>query len=202
MLPISYESGLPSGHTAECASLVNLATEVYIKEALSNFFTRVSSNGPGYVRTAEFKRRIEREEEKVMRGELGRGAAGLLPGEVEEMRKRRPLCMEDLRLALHLGDPFLGHVPIMSSQILNETFLDTHGIEDVVGGERVGGVGGHGHGFSLHQSNGLANGLSSGYHFDLNEPAVAEDEWSWAGGSVQDLDSLDAVLDGCLAVGL
>ncbi|KAF2478193.1 uncharacterized protein BDR25DRAFT_276005 [Lindgomyces ingoldianus] len=213
MLPICYEYGLPSGHTPDCPTYMNIATETYIKEALSNLFARVSGNGPGYIKTADFKRKVEREEDRVARGEIGRSAGGLLPVEVEEQRKRRPLCMEDLRLAVQLGDSYLGQVPLIMGGITNARFLDTPGIEGLNLEEKgiakvaavVNGVG------TAAATNGILNprngaqlngtsSLTNGFHVDLGDPMVLDDDWSWQGGSVQDIDGLDGVLDGCLAV--
>lgn len=202
MLPICYENGLPSGHAPDCPTFMNIATETYIKEALTNFFQRVSSNGPGYVRTADFKRKVEREENKVDKGELVRNQGGLLPVELEEQRKRRPLCMEDVRLALELGDSYLGQVPIISSTITNGRFLDAPGIEDILNGEAP---------TKNTLVNGVVNGvngketnddLANGYHVNLGDPMAIDDDWQWSGGGVQDVDGLDSILDTCLAVGV
>ncbi|KAF2108656.1 transcriptional regulator of RNA polII, SAGA, subunit-domain-containing protein [Lophiotrema nucula] len=201
MLPICYEYGLPSGNTPDCAAYMNIATETYIKEALMNLFQRVNSNGPGFIRTADFKRRVEREEDRVAKGELGRNTGGLLPAEVEESRKRRPLCMEDLRLALELGDSYLGQVPLISGQIANSKHLDAPGVEQLEAGDSpskrrdtlTNGV----------VPNGItSNGMTNGFSVDMGDPMVIEDDWSWQGGGVQDVDGLDSVLDGCMAVGV
>jgi transcriptional coactivator HFI1/ADA1 len=180
---------------------MNIATETYIKEFLTNMFGQVSENGPGYVKTAEYKRKVERDEAKALRGEIVRSTGGLLPSEVEEMRKRRPLCMEDLRLALELGDPYLGQVPIIAGQITNARFLDTQGIEEVYDEEPKSKS------ILLNGINGVKGDLSNGntgingYHVDLGDPMVLDDDWQWLGGGVGDVDGLDGVLDGCLAVG-
>jgi transcriptional coactivator HFI1/ADA1 len=203
MLPICYENGLPSGHEASCPTFMNIATETYIKEALTNLLQRVQSNGPGHIRTAEFRRKAEKEEKKVLRGELNRTAGGLLPVEMEEARKRRPLCMEDLKLALELGDSYLGQVPLISGTITHGRFLDTPGIEELhANGEHsisaktlVNGVNGTN---TAHQSSDLTNG----YHVDLGDPMAIDDDWQWLGGGVQDVEGLDNVLDACLAVGV
>jgi transcriptional coactivator HFI1/ADA1 len=199
MLPICYEYGLPSGHTADCPTFMNIATETFIKEALTNFFARISSNGPGYVRTADYKRRIEAEERKVERGELQRTTGGLLPSELEEQRKRQPLCMEDLRLALELGDQYLGPVPMVAGQIVQARFLDTKGIETEGVKERkretrlLNGVNG------TYTGTAYAN---EGYAIDLGDPMTIDEDNGWSGGSVQDMDGLDNVLDACLAIGV
>ncbi|KAF2687785.1 hypothetical protein K458DRAFT_360495 [Lentithecium fluviatile CBS 122367] len=197
LLPICYENGLPQGHAADCAEYMNIATETYIKEALTNFFQLVSSNGNGFVRTAEYKRKVEREERRAERGELQRVNGGELPVEAEERRKRRLLCMEDLRLALELGDSYLGQVPIISGHITNSRFLDTPGMEEIYD--------------TPHQKNlpnGLSNGINgpnnsmnNGWNVDLGEPMVLDDDLTWQGGSVKDLEDLDGALDGVLELG-
>lgn len=198
LLPICYEFGLPQGHTTDCAEFMNLATETYIKEALTNFLQLVSSNGPGFIRTAEFKKKVEREERAVERGELQRVTGGELPVEAEERRKRRLLCMEDLRLALELGDSYLGQVPLIAGSITNSSFLDTPGMEELYDGA-----------LSKNLVNGLTNGVSGtganaangGWNVDLGDPMVLDEELAWQGGSVKDVDDLDSALDAVLEMG-
>jgi transcriptional coactivator HFI1/ADA1 len=185
---------------------MNIATETYIKEALSNFFQRVSSNGPGYIKTAEYKRKVAKEEDRVAAGEIGRTPGGLLPIEQEELRRRRPLCMEDLRMAMTLGDGYLGQTPIIWGSITNGHFLDTPGVEEIEDEERERLRNG-----DIATSNGNARpGRKAkadieyyGYNVELGDPGVVmDDDWTWTGAGVQDVQNLDAVLDGCLAVGL
>lgn len=87
------------------------------------------------MRTAEFKRRVAREERLVEKslgvGGVVRGPGGELPVEAEERRKRKLLCMEDVRLALQLGDGYLGQTPFVAGMVMNSRFLDTRGIEEV-----------------------------------------------------------------------
>ncbi|CAO2654390.1 Nn.00g111230.m01.CDS01 [Neocucurbitaria sp. VM-36] len=210
LLPICYEFGLPQGHTADCPDYLNIATETYIKEALANLLGKVSSNGPGYVRTGEFKKKVEREERLVERGELVRGAGGELPVESEERRKRKLLCMEDLRLALELGDSYLGQSPLTAGSIMNSRFLDTHGIEDIyetsakplTNGALTNGVNGA-------VSNGaVSNGLrhlvaGESWNVDFGDPMQIDDDLglNWQGGSVQDITELDTALDDVLNLG-
>jgi transcriptional coactivator HFI1/ADA1 len=196
LLPICYESGLALGHTNDCAEYMNTATETYIKEALSNIFQQISSNGTGYIRTADYKRRVDREEEKVLQGELLRVGGGELPVEAEERRKRPPLCMEDLRLALLLGDGFLGQVPLISGAISNSHFLDAPGVEEIYDTSPP----------RKPLSNGLPNGingtnphaLNNGWNDDLDDAMGSDDEFAWQGGSVKDMQDMDAALDAVL----
>lgn len=210
MLPICYESGLPQGHSPEAPTFMNIATENYIKEMLTNIFSRVSSNGPNYIKTSKFKKECEREERKVERGEMTRTAGGLLPCEAEEMRKRRVVCMEDLRLCNEIGDSYLGQTPIIEGEIVNGRFLDAPGVEELeyespskkkeARESRVNGVGvggGRPNGTGEQEDTVMTNGY--GYHVELDEPV--DEVVQWAGGGVQDLAALDSVLDSCLAVG-
>ena len=199
MLPICYEEGLPSGCAPGAAEFMNIATETYIKEALSNFFGRVSSNGDAYIKTASYKRQLEKEEEKCLRNEIRKNDGGLLPVEVEAASRRPALSMADLKLALELGDGYLGQVPLIAGQIINGGHLDVEFEGREVGDEvarvpdRVGKVNG---------INGLgaANGIA--YHVDADVMAIDEADWGWHGGGVMDLEMLNGVLDQCLSVGL
>jgi transcriptional coactivator HFI1/ADA1 len=98
-----------------------------------SLLAKVTSNGPGnsFIRTASFKRKCAHEERLVDQGNLLKSAARELPVEAEVRRNRRPMCMEDLRLALQLGDGYLGQSPFVAGTIANAKFLDTHGIEDI-----------------------------------------------------------------------
>ena len=223
MLPICYENGLPGGSGADCASFMNTATEIYIKEALTNFLSRVTSNGDKYIKIASYKRAVEKDEERVARGEIGRTAGGYLPVELEEMRKRKPLCMEDIRLALDLGDSYLGQVPLIAGQIANGRYLDAEGVDppgpaaeepirpaiaSVAMQRSVSGAGAVTNGVAARAPSqngvaaGLGLGLQTGFRVDLGDPMQVDEEWGWNGGQVGDLEGLDSVLDGCLAVGV
>ncbi|PVI01749.1 hypothetical protein DM02DRAFT_627394 [Periconia macrospinosa] len=207
LLPICYESGLALGHTPDCAEYMNIATETYIKEALTNFFQLISSNGANFIRTADFKKKVEREERRVERGELQRVAGGELPVEAEERRKRQAMCMEDLRLALLLGDGYLGQVPLIAGSISNSRFLDTPGAEDVYDSYTSNGVMTNGIP-TINGINGAAaidpNAISAKdetWTIDLGDPMVLDDDLTWQGGSVKDIDDMDVALDSVLELG-
>ncbi len=165
---------------------------------------KVSSNGPGYVRTGEFKKKLAREERLVERGELARGSGGELPVETEERRKRKLLCMEDLRLALELGDSYLGQTPLIAGSIMNSRFLDTHGIEEIyetpakplTNGTLTNGINGITNG-TKHELNGET------WTIDFGDPMQIDDEvgMHWQGGSVQDMQEMDDALDDILNLG-
>ena len=140
----------------------------------------------------------------VERGELLKGPAGEMPVEAEERRKRKLLCMEDLRLALELGDSYLGQTPFIAGNIVNSRFLDTHGIGEV---------------YDTSVTKSLTNGtLTNGanctsdgprhhvggeiWNVEFNDPMVDEESGvNWQGGSVQDIGELDTALDDILNLG-
>ena len=210
LLPSCYEFGLPQGHTPDCPDLMNLATETYIKEALASLLGKVAVNGNGYVRTGAFKKRVEREERLAERGEAVRDGKGELPIEAEERRKRKLMCMEDLRLALQLGDGYLGQTPIIAGTIANGTFLDVPGIEDIYPSaqKKKGRANGIVNGIGQDKS-GLAKWLGEGISVDFKvdgEPEKmqvdGDDEMAnWMGGSVGDAEDLDGALDDVLNLG-
>lgn len=136
----------------------------------------------------------------VERGELLRGNGGELPVEAEERRKRKLLCMEDLRLALELGDSYLGQTPFLAGNIMNSRFLDTNGIEELydtpAAKSLTNGVNGTANS-ARHQVNGET------WNIDFGDPMLIDDELgiSWQGGSVQDITELDTALDDILSLG-
>ncbi|KAF2028701.1 hypothetical protein EK21DRAFT_69064 [Setomelanomma holmii] len=203
LLPTCYEFGLPQGHTPDCAEFLNIATETYIKEALMSLLGKVSSNGPGYVRTGAFKRRVAKEERLVERGEIIRvGNAAELPVESEERRKRKMLCLEDLRLALQLGDGYLGQTPLIAGGIWNSRVLDTEGIEELYESEERKMVNGNANG--VNGVNGTAKPTGEVWNVEWGNSvagggdAMPTDDEGWAGGGVGDTDDLDGVLDDVL----
>jgi len=153
---------------------------------------KVSTNGPGFVRTGEFKKRVDREERMVDRGEMVRigGVGGELPVEAEARRSRKMLCMEDLRLALQLGDGYLGQTPLIAGSIYNSRCLDTEGIDDLYE--------------TKHLTNGNANGIGHGgevytVSFDAGVDMMQIDgDEGWVGGGVNEGQDLDDLLDDVL----
>jgi transcriptional coactivator HFI1/ADA1 len=188
---------------------MNLATETYIKEALMSFLGKVAVNGSGYVRTGAFKKRVEREERMMERGEIIRTSTGELPVEAEERRKRKLLCMEDLRLALQLGDGYLGQTPIIAANITNSTFLDVPGIENtnsspkkpLTNGIIANGIGRDKSGLSQWLGEGVIVDLKDAGEGDKMQVDGEDDMTNWMGGSVQDVGELDGALDDVLNLG-
>lgn len=129
----------------------------------------------------------------VEKGEMLRlgGVGGELPVEAEARNKRKMLCMEDLRLALQLGDGYLGQTPLIAGSIMNSHFLDTEGIEDLYGtsGLLNGGFGGEK--WNVTFENGIVGGGGEPMQIDVEENG-------WIGGGIEDGASLDGVLDDVL----
>ncbi|KAI0134269.1 transcriptional regulator of RNA polII, SAGA, subunit-domain-containing protein [Xylariales sp. AK1849] len=212
MLPFCYEAGLVNGHTPDAAQLMTVATETFIKELLSSVFTRTRSNGPGesgsagfgagagWIQTKKYRRQLRREEEALMRGELSRDKSGLLPIEAKAASERTPLGMADLRLALEMGDCGMGSFSIVTKSVIYnyregelENWDNYSWIEDRQPPElesndiEMSGI--------ITNANILTNGV---VHTD---PMEIDDQWGWEGTDAMDLQSLDNVLDSCLAVG-
>lgn len=129
MLPFCYEAGLVSGHTADAAQFMSVATETFIKEALSAIFSRTRSNGPGelgsagfggnnWVQTCKYRRQLAREEESAMHGETHRDKMGLLPIEAKAANERGPLGLAELRIALEMGDCGLTQFPVIGHSLM------------------------------------------------------------------------------------
>ncbi|CZR60470.1 related to transcriptional coactivator HFI1 [Phialocephala subalpina] len=205
MLPICYETGLVSGHAADAAHFMSVATETFIKEVLSSIFSKTRSNGPGtsgtagtgggasWVQTHRYRTQLEREEEASLRGEVHRDKSGLLPIEAKAASERGPLGMADVRTALELGDCGLGQMPIMVQQIMlgyregeveawdDYSWLASHVRivgEDADGDIEMGGM----------------NGVN-GHAYDADN-----DDWGWEGAEKDDKFALDDILDSCLAI--
>jgi transcriptional coactivator HFI1/ADA1 len=224
MLPFCYEAGLASGHAPDAAQFMSIATETFIKEALSSIFSRTRSNPPGdsgnagfgpsnnWIQTHKYRRQLAREEAAFQRGEVTRDKTGLLPVEAKAASERGPLGIADLRLALEMGDCGLANFPIISTSVIygyregelenwdDYTYVDGRDrITDVEGDVEMGGVNGsgsgNGNGTTAKGAEPLPNGIGHGDQMDIDN-----DMW-WEGGDMGDGNLLDGVLDSCLAVG-
>jgi transcriptional coactivator HFI1/ADA1 len=135
---------------------------------------KVCTNGPGFVKTGEFKKKMDSQDATIV--------------EADERRKRKMLCMEDLKLALRLGDGYLGQTPIIAGSILNSRCLDTEGMEDLYNYEDLE-KNGNGHVGGEVWNVDFVNGLDAG------DPMQIDGEEGWQGA---DADGLDGVLDDVL----
>ena len=213
MLPMCYEAGLSNGHVSDAPNLMSIAAEVFIKETLSQVFSRTRSNAPGdsanagfgpnvppWVQTRKYKKQLRLEEAAASNGDLLRDKSGLLPIEYKAASERPPLGMGDLRVALEMADLGLSQFPIIRSQVLFgyregelESWDDytwyndvepTHVPLELVPAEINGD-----------RVTELPNG-----HIDPMDIMDIDTEAWWEGTDTSDMDMLDGVLDSCLAV--
>jgi transcriptional coactivator HFI1/ADA1 len=129
--------------------------------------------------------------------------------------------MEDLRLALGLGDSYLGQTPLIAGAIMNSRFLDAHGIEEIYNNDSLPHrkLGALANGTTptptttttTTLTNGI-NGIGNAGKLNLNgetwtvdfgDPMQIDDEvgMHWQGGSVQDMQEMDDALDDVLNLG-
>lgn len=209
MTPFCYEAGLVSGHAAEAPYFLSIAAETFIKEIMTQVFSRTRSNGPGeggsagfaigttWVQTYRYGKQLHKEEELALHGKLTRDKNGLLPIESKAASERGPLSMADLRLSLEVAETGTSSFPILVAGILNgyregelENWNDyswIHNREPPKEAEEV---------FPTTINGGEAFELVNG----TSEPMdIDSDSW-WEGADAQDMDMLDGVLDSCLAV--
>ncbi|EWY91112.1 transcriptional coactivator HFI1/ADA1 [Fusarium oxysporum NRRL 32931] len=210
MLPSCYEAGLVNGHTVDAPQFLSVAVETFIKEVLTQVFSRTRSNGPGesgsagfgvgttWIQTHKYKRQLEYEEEAAIRGEISRDKSGLLPIESRAASERGPLGMSDLRLSLEMADTGMAQFPVLMTQVIYgyregelENWDDYTWVCDqppeAYTDEKHDSEANGGHVFEL--TNGYPDAM------DIDTEA-----W-WEGAESQDADMLDGILDSCLAAG-
>ncbi|KAI9675610.1 MAG: hypothetical protein M1817_000976 [Caeruleum heppii] len=209
MTPMCYEEGLVGGAADGTTAFMNVATETFVKEALSGIFGRTRSNGPNYIQTAKYKRQVEREEDAWLHGELQKNANSLLPVEEVAAAQRPALGMTDFRLAVELGEMHLGHMPLTVARIMG-SYLEGEFDEDE---EYDGGAEEEDDEDRTVErpetakrpmlqpaSTALTNGVN-GIHASSDTPSIDESDWGWEGGGMADREALGALLDECLAIG-
>lgn len=189
MVPICYEESLPSGANIACADFMTTATETFVKEVLSAVFSRTRCNGPSGtingMMTRKYRQQLEQEELAYTRGEITKDTAtGLLPVEAKEASTRKPLSVRDLRLTIELGGGVLGHMPLITDQIMGGYFEDELETEN----------------------QGLENGTDDivdikGADADEMDLDDLDDSLSdWEGGAAADREQLGSLLDECLSM--
>ncbi|KAL7930809.1 transcriptional regulator of RNA polII, SAGA, subunit domain-containing protein [Trichoderma chlorosporum] len=206
MLPFCYEAGLVNGHAPDASHLMSVATETFIKEVLTQIFSRTRSNGPGdsgsagygvgttWIQTHKYSRQLHREEDAAQRGEITRDKAGLLPVESKAASERGPLGIADVRVALEMADSGISQFPIVTAQILygyREGELENWKDYTWVNGEPPAQP------VEELVTNG-DSGFINGTHPDSMD---IDNDIGWEGAENLDMDMLDSVLDSCLAVG-
>lgn len=204
MLPISYEAGLTGGHTADAPHLMSVATETFIKEVLTQIFSRTRSNGPGdsgsagfgagttWIQTCKYQRQLGQEEEAAQRGEVTRDKSGLLPVEAKAASERGPLGMADMHLALEMSDTGMAQFPVLMAQVLSG-YRDGE-LENLSDYTWIEGVPPKAEELSKASKDvWLPKGHPDAMDIDT-------EAW-WDGADTQDVDMLNGILDSCLAVG-
>lgn len=203
MVPICYEQSLPNGPSAACAEFMATATEQYIKSVVGSVLAKTRSNLAGAagsisITTHRYRQQLDREEQMLSKGETSRGmVTNLLPAEAKEAAARRPLGMDDFRIALEVGGACgIGQMPTIVQNIMGgwpEGVLEGWGrhpnenveIQDV----------------EMERSGARVNGVSTNsVHVNGNVPADNEN-YGWEGGSAKDREGLFSLLDECLAIG-
>ncbi|KAI9724903.1 MAG: hypothetical protein M1812_000179 [Candelaria pacifica] len=196
MVPICYEEGIVAGAHDGTAQFMNVATETFIKEVLSGIFGRTRSNGSNYIMTSTYKRQLEREEESWLRGEVQKNGNSLLPVEQAAASQRPSLGMSDLRLALEMGDMYLGQMPLIVETIMSGYLEgELEGDLDAYQGDTVEDV-------HMVNGEGAVNGththdLSNGKSPPIDDSSLEE----WEGGDFTAQGELKSLLDNCLTIG-
>ena len=210
MLPSCYEAGLVNGHTSDAPQFMSVAVETFIKEVLTQVFSRTRSNGPGesgsagfgvgttWIQTRKYKQQLEYEEEAAARGEIARDKGGLLPIESRAASERGPLGMSDLRLSLEMADSGMAQFPVLMTQVIYgyregelENWEDYTWVDDQPPQ------------YYAHERHGLDVNGGQVHEFQNGNPDAMDidtETW-WEGAESQDADMLDGVLDSCLAAG-
>ncbi|CAD0107518.1 unnamed protein product [Aureobasidium uvarum] len=188
--PICYEEGvglsavpMTSAALQAIAELVEVATETYIKEKLTSWFSATRSNAPGDLGpiTAKFRAQMRSEEDAVDRGQLGRSAAGFLPCEQESLTRREPLSMDEIRMSMRLDETRQRLDPFLAQEIMDNVEMDM-----------------------VDTPMALTNGDHSpldNKEADGDAMMTDDDDLGWEGATAADRDILFGVLDSVLAPG-
>ncbi|KAF2764203.1 hypothetical protein EJ03DRAFT_355980 [Teratosphaeria nubilosa] len=186
--PIATEPGLVGGTQSSlqvCAEFLVQAAENYFKEKLGNLLQQARSNAEDCIQTAKFRKKLWREEEDIERGALQKHATGLLPVQMEVLREREPLSLQDVRLGFLNDDPYLRQDPFAKQTVWDKLYpeIDTRPM-------------------SLEYRSGLTiNGISEPDAPNDADAMAVDDDMYWQGTGTGQRDELMGVLDGCLLGG-
>lgn len=219
MVPICYEESIPNGASRHCAPYLALATEMFVKDILSDVFARTRINGPSDMvngsMTTKYKRQLEREESAYMYAKSAPSTAtpgagsdsespsssgsALYPVESKEAATRLGLDVRDVKFALDMGGGMLGNMPLLTAQVANsyenEEFDAEREDYKVLQKEmETAARGKHGTGFP---GSALANGESM--EIDGGSATMAEPS-GWEGDTESDQQQLTSLLDDCLSM--
>jgi transcriptional coactivator HFI1/ADA1 len=195
IVPICYEEAVAAGCSMQCADLVGLAAEIYLKGILSETFDRTRSNGPRYensaaggILTSSYKKKIAREEAEVKLGKLARTRDDdLLPCEAEAAYSRRPLGMADLQLTTNVGPSPWNAMPLIGVTVSQAT--TAYDYDEWYSSQQE---------HAAAASNGDAGGKLED-SMDVDDKDNNEN-YGWEGAGAQDRSGLESVLADCLAI--
>ncbi|EXJ90971.1 hypothetical protein A1O1_04078 [Capronia coronata CBS 617.96] len=190
IVPICYEESVSSGCSVQCAELVGIAAESYLKGILGEVFDRTRSNGPRYdnsasggILTSSYQKKIAREATEVKMGRLRRTLADdLLPTESEVAYSRRPMGMPDLQLTAQVGPLPWNAMPLLGATVTNASA--GYDYEDWRASQEYANA----------SSDGLGEPASDPMDVDNN------DNYGWEGAGAQDRAGLESVLADCLTI--
>jgi transcriptional coactivator HFI1/ADA1 len=194
IVPICYEESVGQGCSVQCAELVSIGAETYLKGVLSEVLNRTRSNGPRYehsagegIMTKSYKKRIAREDSENKAGKLQRTRDDdLLPVEAQAAYARRPIGMPDLQLAAQVGPLPWNSNPLLAFSIVNASA-------------------GYDHDQWLMEQEGTNGATTNGHVDPPDDPMDIDgnpDSYGWEGAGQQDRAGLQSVLTDCLAAGV
>lgn len=221
MVPICYEESIPNGASRNCAPFLALATEMFVKDILSNVFTRTRVNGPSDMMngcmTAKYRRQLEREESAYIYAKNSSAAAAtpantgpdsggssgsdsaLYPVETREAAARLSLGVNDVKFALDLGGGMLGNMPLLTAQVSNsyenEEFdaeREDYSSYQMEAKMQVSEI----------RRTGFSNNADGGREsMEIDGGSAAGEEPNgWEGGTESDQQQLTSLLDDCLSM--
>lgn len=188
IVPICYEESVAQGCSIQCAELVGLASEIFLKTILAEVFNRTRSNGPRYenspaegILTTPYKKRVAREEAEFKAGRLRKSRDDdLLPCEAQEAYARRPLGMTDLQLSSQVGPSPWNANPLTGFSITNASAGYDYD-EWVADQDQV---------------------ITNGHIDPLDDPMDVDgaENYGWEGAGILSRPGLDSVLADCLSI--
>lgn len=194
MLPICYEESVTAGAAPQCAELVSIAAEAYLKDYLGGIFHRTRSNGPvlenglgGGIQTAGYKKQLARENADFKAGHVQKSRdTGLLPVEAREANTRRPLAIADMKAAQSVVKGLFNGMPLIGVQVFEAS---NESEQEEWRSERAAE-----HTYLEQRGYPLAS--------EQNDDGmdIDEDDYGWAGASSGDKEALGSLLEDCLAI--
>lgn len=205
MVPICYEEAIPSGSTVACAELVATSAEFYLKDFLATVFERIRSNGPrdensvtgnghdgifgGGIFTTKFKKQVAYEFEAAKEGKLQRVRDdNLLPTESAASKTRRPIGINDLKLAERVGPSLWTRTPLLGFEVFHKpTESDYDDWKMDAEHDPV-------------SRNGNAENSRNEDEMDIDGEDDDDDAFDWDAEGYGGRGALDSLLDDCLSM--